>query len=308
MSRRGGEGMESRRSIRGKLVVFAIWCLLVLAVLPAQAAQELPAISPDTGTMNVPGKIGVGPDGTIYVVDGSRGHVEKFSPSGQHLGEISLPGVSAVAVASNGTIYLGSHRDYSVTIFSNGMAIGKLGIGTAEFLSIRDIAVDGATGRVFVVDAAGNDVKIFDASGNRVGRIGSLHLPLSVAVANRKIYILDSPEIQDPMTTEPKMTTIPRISVFNSKYSLVSTIDASGDFGTVFRPTDIAVSPRDVLYVGDISAGRVFLFDTTGTSQGEINSADARFSPVSLAFSPDGTLLYVSSNKTSSIHRFTGVQ
>ena len=300
--------MESRRSIRGKLVVVAFCFLLILAVLPVQAAQELSAISPDAVTMNVPGKIGVGPDGTIYVVDGSRGHVEKFSASGQHLGEISLPGVSAVAVAPNGTLYLGSHRDYSVAIFSNGVMTGKLGIGTAEFLSIRDIAVDGATGRVYVVDAAGNDVKIFDAAGKRVGRIGSLHLPISVTVANRKVYILDSPEIQDPLTTEPKMTTTPRISIFNSKFSLVSTIDASGDFGIVFRPTDIAVSARDVLYVGDISAGTVFLFDTTGTSQGEISSADARFSPVSLEFSPDGTLLYVSSNKTSSIHRFTGVQ
>jgi len=300
--------MASRRSIRGKLAVVAIWYLLVLAVLPAQAAQEISGIVPETAILNVPGKIGVGPDGTIYVVDGSRGHVERFSASGQHLGEISLPGVSSIAIAPNGTLYMGSHRDYSVTIFTNGVATGKLGIGTAEFLSIRDIAVDSATGRVYVADAAGNDVKIFDASGKRVGRIGSLHLPLSVAVANRKIYVLDSPEIQDPMTTDARTTTNSRISIFNSKYALVGTIDTSGDFGVTFRPTDLAVSPTDVLYVSDISAGSVLLFDATGTSQGEIMSADASFSPVSLAFSPDGTLLYVSSNKTSSIHRFTGVQ
>jgi DNA-binding beta-propeller fold protein YncE len=110
------------------------------------------------------------------------------------------------------------------------------------------------------------------------------------------------------MTTDARTTTNSRISIFNSKYALVGTIDTSGDFGMTFRPTDLAVSLGDVLYVSDISAGSVLLFDATGTSQGEIMSADARFSPVSLAFSPDGTLLYVSSDKTQSIHRFTGVQ
>jgi DNA-binding beta-propeller fold protein YncE len=295
--------MGSRKNIKGKLVV-ALWYLLILTVLPAQAAQELPAITPDTAALNAPGKIAVGPDGTIYVVDGSRNRVAKFSANGQSLGDIPLPGVSSIAAAPNGTLYMGSHRDYSVSIWSNGRIIGRLGIGANEFLSIRDIAVDGSTGRVYVADAAGNEVKVYSASGKNLGRIIPLHLPVSVAAASGKIYVLDAPEIQDPIATGTRMTTTSRISIFDSRYSPVGTIDTSGDFDITFRPTDLAVSSKSMLYVSDIAAGSVLLFDAAGTFKGEIVSEAGNFSPVSLGFSPDGAILYVSSNETRNIHQF----
>ncbi len=297
--------MASGRSTRGKIWGTVIMVLLVMAVSSAYGAQELSGIAPGASVLNAPAKIAVGSDGTIYAVDASKKRIAKFSASGQYLGAISLSGVSAVAVSANGTLYAGSHQNYAVAVIKNGNITGYLGKGPGEFLSIRDIAVDPASDRVYVADSAADEVKIYSASGKSMGAIAPLHLPVGIAVANGKIYVLDKPEIPDPLSATPAATTGTRISVFGSDYVLLATIDDTGDFSMTFRPTDLAVSSSGVIYVSDTGTRSVLLFSSAGTYLGEIRSPAAQFTAVSLALSPDGSLLYVSSRDTHSIHRFS---
>jgi len=157
---------------------FTIVCLFILSlfILPMYSgpgAYASPASGPipvgsvvkDASSLWSPGNVAVDSGGAIYVVDGYRDRIQVYSGKGEQIGSISIQNPSAVAVGSDGSVYAGSHKDYSVSILRNGAQEGYLGRGQGEFLSIRDIAIDEASGYVYVADAVSNAVKVYDAAG-----------------------------------------------------------------------------------------------------------------------------------------------
>lgn len=288
--------------------VSTIICICILYVLfPAagQAAATLPdvrqftGITMDKSTLWAPGRLAIGGDGTLFVVDSYKNHILKFDRNGNYIGDIPFPRVSALAVAPNGTLYIGSHQDYSVSIVRNGKVIGHLGVGQNEFRSIRDIACDASTGLIYVADNVGNAVRIFDAAGRDLGSIAGVNLPIAIEVTNEAIYVIDAPVVQD----RASITTASRISIFDKDYNLTGTIEEYAGEHLMYRPTDIAVA-GGIIYITDAALRTVLTFDTSGNFLGEIQSVDNGINTaVSLALSSDG-ILYVSSSENHSIYMF----
>jgi DNA-binding beta-propeller fold protein YncE len=302
---RGDSSMRTRRSIGIILIALCSFFLVVVVFSPAvSAGRSLPAvyevgqITMDKSKLWAPGAVAIGSGGTVYVADGYRNHVLQFDASGNYVDEIKFPKVSAIAVTSDDTLYIGSHDDYSVAVVKNGETIGHLGKGMNEFRSIKDIAIDEATGSIYVADQAGNTVKVFTASGKEIGAIGGVHLPSSIAITEDSIYIIDAPVVQ----TRTESTTASRISIFDKAYNRVAAIEDNDKY-TMSNPTDLAVADG-ILYITDAARNAVLLFDTGGTFRGEIQSIDDDISTaVGLAISPDG-IIYVSSIRTRSIGIF----
>ncbi len=282
-----------------------IFCCMLAVLLPigVQAAnlpavEQLNGISMDKSVLWSPGRLAVGSDGTLYVVDSYKNHILKFDQGGSYIGDISFPRVSAIAVSPNGTLYIGSHQDYAVSVVKNGKVVGYLGSGSNEFRSIRDIAHDASTGLIYVVDNVGNAVKIFDGSGRYINMIEGVNMPIAIEVTSDAIYIIDAPVVKD----QNSFTTASRISIFDKNYSLIGSIHDYGK-SQIFRPTDIAAADG-ILYVTDAATNAVVLIDETGTLLGEIQSLEGRINTaVSLAISPDG-IIYVSSSDNHSIYLF----
>jgi DNA-binding beta-propeller fold protein YncE len=300
--------MKLRGTIRA--AVFSIILLpFVILGLPGTGhaeglypgAEDIGQITMDKSVLWAPGKLALGGNGTLYVVDGYKDHILKFDRKGNYRGDISVAGVSAVAVAADGTLYIGSHSDYSVMIYKSGKIKGYLGSGAGEFFSIRDIAVDKDTGNIFVVDSVGNAVRVYDSSGGEQGMIAGVHLPVSIDITADEIYVLDSPIIDDAETGAP--TTDSVISVFDKGLNLIGTIDENEEYAMMFRPTDITVADGKI-FVSDASRKSVLVYDTTGVYLGEIKSNKGDIhTAVSVAYSSGG-ILYVSESETHSIQMF----
>lgn len=296
--------MTGKAAIRDVVRVTILGCMLAMLLSAGVQAAGLPAveqlagISMDKSVLWSPGRLAVGPDGTLYVVDSYKNHILKFDRNGSYIGDISFPRVSAVDAGRNGTLYIGSHQDYSVSVVKDGKTVGHLGSGPNEFRSIRDIAHDASTGLIYVVDSVGNAVRIFDESGRYLNMIEGVNLPTAIEVTADAIYIIDAPVVKD----QNSLTTASRVSIFDKNYSLIGSIH---DYGRsqIFRPTDIAVSDG-ILYVTDAATNSVVLFDEAGNMLGDIQSLEGKISAaVSLALSSDG-ILYVSSNGDHSIYLF----
>ena len=298
--------MTVRKTIRE--AAGSILFLCILAVLIPSAGQaalpELPGIEQLTGiTMDKevlwgPGRLAVASDGTLYVVDSYKNHIVKFDRDGNYIGDMPFPRPSALAVAPDGTLYIGSNQDYSVSIVRDGQVVGKLGRGRDEFRSVRDIACDAATGRIYIADNVGNAVRIFDATGRDMGSIVGVNLPIGVEVSADAIYVIDAPAV----SVQEGIATTSRISIFDKQHKRTGTINDYGK-NRLFRPTDIAATDG-ILYLTDAALQSVVLFDASGTCLGEIQSTSGPLrTAVSLAMSSDG-LLYVSSNETHSIEVF----
>jgi hypothetical protein len=306
MAHRRGHKIMSVKGEFKALGVFLIMALF-LALIPSegQAAVTLPDVQQLTGiamtksALWAPGRLAIGGDGTLFVVDSYNNRILKLGSNGNSIGDIPFPRVSAIAVAPDGTLYIGSHQDYSVSIVKNGQVVGHLGAGQNEFLSVRDIACDPSTGLVYVADNVGSAVRIFDATGRDMGSIGGVNLPVAVEVTAEAIYVLDAPVVQDKTST----TTASRISIFDKNYTLTGTIDEPAGQHLMYRPTDLAVV-NGVIYVSDAALRTVLLFDISGSYLGEIQGTDNGINTaVSVAVSSAG-ILYVSSSETHSIYMF----
>ena len=276
-------------------VFLGLWIPALVSAGQSIAVQDLGRITLDKSTLWSPGRLEVGGNGTLYAVDSYKNHIMQFDSQGRYIGDMPFPQVSAMAVAADGTLYIGSHKDYSVSIIKGGKVRGYLGKGAGAFLSIRDIAIDKATGNVFVADNVGNAIRIFSASGNDLGRLSGVHLPISVKVVDNEIYVLDAPVLAADLSTGA------RISVFDKGFNLIGTLEEQGQH--MIRPTDLAVVNGN-FYVSDASVNAVLVYDAQGVYQGTLQSPTGEiYAAVSLAATPNG-LLYVSASQTSSIHVF----
>ena len=297
--------MKGKSGAKGLVrIILYVGLLCMLLPLAAGAAVEIPTVEQLSGiTMSKevlwgPGRLAIAGDGTLYVVDSYKNHIVKFDRDGNYIGDIPFPRASAIAVAPNGTLYIGSNVDYSVSIVSNGTVVGQLGVGKNEFRSVRDIAYDSASGLIYVADNVGNAVRIFDAAGRDLGSIVGVNLPMGIEVSAEAIYVIDAPAV----SVQEGIATTSRISIFDKQHKRTGTINDYGK-NRLFRPTDIAATDG-ILYLTDAALQSVVLFDTAGTCLGEIQStAGPLRTAVSLAMSSEG-VLYVSSNETHSIEMF----
>lgn len=279
------------------LIVSGI-CIVIIALaasgLFATNRDILPAamISEPNLLWN-PGRLEVDHEQVLYVVDAYQNRVHRFDRSGRHLGFIKVDRPSAVAAGPGGTVYIGSHRDYSVAISRKGVTGGFLGKGKNEFSSVLDIAVDQSTGDVYVVDGIRQAVKVYSSKGVPQATFSGLHSPVGVSVAGEEVYVLDAPQAAGGGAPF-------RVSVFSRTGSFLRSIEDGAENGPI-RPVDIAVDAFGNLFVADAARQTVLVYDRRGSAVGEIRGKTGVFkNPVSLALAPDGRL-YVGSSETHSV-------
>lgn len=282
---------------------------------------------------NEPEGVAVGPDGSLYIVEGEGHRLVKLDANGipqWTVGTAGLQGdrddqfalLSDVAVSPDGRIFTTARwgivrmmpaGDHRIQIFNpDGSfygAFGGYGSGNYQFKAPSGLAFD-AQGNLYVADSDNHRVQIYDrhlaytATLGITGSPGSdnaqFNFPFDVAVdRNGNIYVADEGNN--------------RVQVFNSNRQYVRTLGggATGNSFDRFNgwgPHQLAVDRQGRLYVVDSGNNRIQVFDTFAngnayltTIGGSSGTQPGRFSNViGIAVGPDDSV-YVS--ETFNNHR-----
>jgi DNA-binding beta-propeller fold protein YncE len=162
---------------------------------------------PDPGFYG-PRRIAIGRDNSIYVVDQGRTRIAKFRPDGQLLttwgskgsGDSQFDDPTSVAVDPNtNKVYVADPRNKRIQVFdSDGKFVAKWPVPEwGQSQGYEDLAVDPTTGRLYASSENINSILMFDPDGKRLGSVipnppSKLNGPSAVAVAGRKLYVLNS--------------------------------------------------------------------------------------------------------------------
>jgi len=149
----------------------------------------------------------MGPYESVYVVDQGRTRIVKFNSDGQVVrtwgskgnrdGQFDDP--TSVAVdTTNNKVYVADPINRRIQIFdSDGNFLTKWSIPQwGRTHGFEDLAIDSQRNRLYASSANMDAVMIFDLNGNRIGTLAAkpgerLDGPSALAVANRKLYILN---------------------------------------------------------------------------------------------------------------------
>jgi hypothetical protein len=180
--------------------------------------------TPD-GSM-LPRGLAVDQSGNVYVADNEHGVIDKFSPAGEYLSQISDPVAEPgpLAVDGTGNLYV-----------ANGSVIEPGGVlkfdagGTVvpapelEGVSALGVAVDPSTGRVLVGEFA-SQIGEFEASGSKLDAFGNGGIALAVDNATGQVYAnqhINPPiEVYGPLVVLPEVTTEAPSEVTNTSATL----------------------------------------------------------------------------------------
>lgn len=206
-----------------------------------------------------PGQLGdildvaVGPDGTVYVADGSNDRVSVFTPDGEFkraigpetLGVQTLNGIS---VTSEGTLLAADPRGKQIVALP--VADGQE--GEARVVSLTDGAnrleqpVDvaaGVGGDVYTADLSQRIVKL-NAGGKIVAQ-----WPVPVGTSEGGSRLAVSPDGSTVYMSDPDRARIDVLDVATGEISYLGGVDAQG--GNMRAPSGIAVGKDGLLYVVD---------------------------------------------------------
>jgi len=151
-----------------------------------------------------PGKIAIGPDDSIYVVDSGRNRMVKFSPDGQVLaswgsegsGDGQFRGVSSVAVDPTNKVYIADPVNSRIQVFdSDGKFLTKWSIPEwGEPRGFEDLAIDSGRNQLYASSGHMASVLIFDLNGTRLGNLtpeppNKLEGPSALALSGTKLYV-----------------------------------------------------------------------------------------------------------------------
>lgn len=161
--------------------------LAFAAAAPAGAACVGGGISPEPppavdflrsyrASFGSPARVAAGPGGRLYVTDPTRGRVLVRAEDGRVLAEATgLGRPVSVAADGEGRAFVGDGVAGRVTAYGERwQRLFDLGQGDGEFLFPGDLAVDPATGRVYVADTRAHQVKVYDRGGRPLAAIGAL--------------------------------------------------------------------------------------------------------------------------------------
>ena len=292
---------------------------------PRAASQVFASAGSGEGQLSFPRQLAVDKDGKIYAAEEFNHRVSVFNPDGTFAFSIGKEGTqpgeferpSGVAIGPSGNIYVADTWNYRVQVFNpKGEYItswgqkGELGSGApAEpndaFWGPRAIAVD-ASEQVYVADTGNKRVRVYSKDGQYLRDIGSggsgngqLDEPSGLAISpDGKLYVADTWNRRISVFT---LDGLPANIFPTTGGQLVNNFRVRGwaeDLGN--RPY-LAVDPtRNLLYVTDPDAGRVLIYDASGTGQciasfGQLNREsqdNTQFASVGgVAVSPSGDVI-----------------
>ncbi|GIV97888.1 MAG: hypothetical protein KatS3mg057_2545 [Herpetosiphonaceae bacterium] len=250
-------------------------------VVIIDVSGEITAIeSAGDDSLNEPSGVAVDQQGNIYISNTWLARIDKFSPTGEHLG----------SWGEGATDFGGGRRATSTGGTREGNEAAPLG-----FFGPRGLAID-SEGNVYIADTGNKRIVVTDTDGNfryQWGTAGAapgqFNEPTSVAVGpDGRVYVADSWN--------------GRVQVFERGIdgrivpTPVMTIDIRGWAPNTYYDPALAVGPGGLLAVTVPERHEVRLFNREGQmllAWGGQGADDASLDfPSGIAFSPDG-LLYV---------------
>ena len=164
-------------------------------------------------------------------------------------------GLSGVAVAPNGTIFVSDCNNHKIHVFDADRkfvrSFGQQGVETGQLQSPTGVMI-ATNSLLYVTHNHGVDVLTDDgASMGRIVGCGTLKNPWDVAVHQGEVLVADSGNH--------------RVAVFSQDGKLIRTIGSQGTGpGQLKYPTGVAISPDGELYVSDSNNGRVQVLTPQG--------------------------------------------
>ena len=138
------------------------------------------------GALVAPEGLAVDPTGSLFVSDTVDNRLERFSAAGAYTGQWggagghfnSFNAPAGIAVDPRGTVYVADRGNGRVArIWGDGTFLGELGgplqLGGAQLSSPGSVAVDPATGNIYVADTLHNRVLLYTARRLAGGQVGS---------------------------------------------------------------------------------------------------------------------------------------
>ena len=155
-----------------------------------------------------PRKIAIGPDDSIYVADGGRSRIVKFSTDGQVLtswgspgssdGQFRAPNSVGVDSATN-KVYVADSENGRIQVFApDGTFLAKWSVPEwGQSHGYEDLAIDSQRGRLYASSAHMNSILVFDLQGDRLGTLepmlpDKLDGPSALALAQDKLFVLNA--------------------------------------------------------------------------------------------------------------------
>ena len=286
-----------------------VWlgCAVLLAPAPGSGQTTAPAataLGAFSESLQGPVRVAADAAGRIYVADRPSGQVLVFDAFGRPVcTRTGLAGPLALAVDAAGRIYLGEDKKGSVSVFdAQWNLLFQLGQGDGEFALPGHIAIDAASGTVFVCDSRANQVKLYrdgqsvSAFGGYGSGPGQFDFPAGVWVSPAgEVFVVDQ--------NNSRVQVFDRSGVLQRQFSLNT---AGGGMGLGSEPSGrsqgITGDSGGRIYVADTYQGLVQVFDGQGnflSTVGGYGSGPGQLrSPVGLAADPYGRLLVASANNS----------
>jgi DNA-binding beta-propeller fold protein YncE len=213
-----------------------------------------------------PQRLAVSPSGELFVVEGKRDRIRRFSYRGEYRGDVPLekfreePSIGAIAFDSSGNLYVSENNSGQIFVYNSSGRLryqfGGRGIGDGQFLSVTAIAIGQDDGAIYVADQQGIPVQSFDNQGNYLTGWGrhdmgreNFALPSGIAV-NSKGYVIVSDELRHDVKTYDRSGHV--IQLFGGQ---------GPGLGAFSFPTNISVDAEDRLYVAERGNKRVQIFE-----------------------------------------------
>ncbi len=269
----------------------------------------------DSIFFSLPHDVAMGPDGYVYVADGSANHIQKFTSNGEFIakwgtkgaGDGELNGPYGIAVDADGYVYVAEANNNRIQKFTSaGMFVarwGSEGTGEGEFNWPHGVAVD-QSGHVYVADTANNRIQKFTSTGVFVAQWGSkgagegeFDSPYDVTMDQAgHAYVVDC--FND------------RIQKFDAQGAFLAAWGSpgSGD-GQFSGPAGVAVDQNGFVYVADSGNQRIQKLTSDGAyltqwgSFGTSEPGEFQF-PWGLSAGQDGNI-YVADKYNNRIQKFT---
>jgi DNA-binding beta-propeller fold protein YncE len=296
---------EARRFLLALAMSFAV---LLAAAVTAQASTRyvqtgsIPApLAPETTFAPPLGSVAVErSSGDVYVADGGHSEVQKFDSAGTFI--LSFGG--AVDQTSGANVCAAASGD---TCGPGTAGSGNAQFGRGVFGGPEAVAVDQASGDVYVTDPVNNRVQKFDSSGKYLSQFNgsatpakSFSFPSSVAVdpTSNDVYVVDAGHnVVDKFDSSGNVVT-----AFGTNGALDGSATRASSFAFPTFPSQpaagVAVDSSGRLYVGDAGHGVVDEFDSSGAFQGQLG-AGTLTAPSELAVDSSDNVFVVDSSSQS---------
>jgi DNA-binding beta-propeller fold protein YncE len=284
------------------------------ASLASQVRTKVEIFGPEDKPFTMPTDAAVGPDGTLYLLDGVNHRVVaydvqgnfqfEFGRRGDGDGELMFP--LGICAGPDGKVYVADSGNHRFAIFtSDGKPVNSVELPRVEGGAApdpTDVALDRQLQRLYIADNDNHRLHIYNlATGKFEGVFGE---PGLGERQFRFPFLLDVSEKGYICVVEPINT---RVQVLNSRGKFVNFIGAWGvDAGQLFRPKGVAILGNNV-YVTDGYLGRVQVFDLKGNFLGLLKNASGEavkfITPTGIAADAKRKRLYVVELKANRVCR-----